>query len=59
MMEKKSIFTSVNLSRFSIAADFTIPIALYYAMINESNTIAWVLLSIVVLTRLALVIATK
>jgi hypothetical protein len=58
-MEKKSFINSANISRISIAADIVIPFALYYAMIKNSDVIAWVLLGIVVITRLALVITTK
>jgi len=58
-MEKKSFFSSANLSRISIAADLVIPFALYYAMVNQSNIIAWILLGIVVMTRLVLVITSK
>jgi hypothetical protein len=59
MMEKKTFLNSAMINRISIVSDIVIPIALYYAMINRSNMIAWVLLGIVVITRLALVITTK
>jgi hypothetical protein len=58
-MEKKSFINSANISRISIAADIVIPIALYNAMINHSDVIAWALFGIIVMTRLALVITTK
>lgn len=58
-MEKKSFNNSTNISRISIAADIVIPFALYIAMINNSDVIAWVFLGIVVMTRIALVITTK
>jgi len=58
-MDKKTFINSAKISRISIAADIVIPFALYYAMINNSDVVAWVLLGIVVMTRLALVITTK
>jgi hypothetical protein len=59
MMEKKTFLNSAMINRISIVSDIVIPISLYYAMINHSNVIAWVLLGMVVITRLALVITIK
>ena len=58
-MDKKSRLDLEKIKQISIITDILIPVALYYAMINDSNVIAWVLLGIVVMTRLALAITTK
>jgi hypothetical protein len=58
-MDKKTLINSAKISRISIAVDIVIPFALYQAMINNSDVVAWALLGIVVMTRLALVITTK
>jgi len=58
-MDKKLILDLAKLKQISIITDILIPIALYFAMINHSNMIAWVLMGIVVITRTALVITTK
>lgn len=58
-MDKKSHLDLAKIKQLSILTDILIPIALYFAMINHSNVVAWALLGIVVMTRLALVITTK
>jgi len=57
-MKKKSLNLS-TLNKISVLTDILIPVTLYYAMVNQLSAIAWILMGMVVMTRLALVIVTK
>ena len=58
-MNNKLSINLATVKRISIITDIVVPVALYFALINQINIIAWALLGIVTMTRLALVIVTK
>jgi len=56
---KKSLINLSTINKISVITDIFIPIVLYYAMVNHLSSAAWILMGMVVMTRLALVIVTK
>lgn len=58
MMKKKSLNLN-TINRFSVATDILIPVAVYYAMVNNQSIAAWILMGIVAIARFALVFVTK
>ena len=56
---KKRFLNLSTIKRFSVASDILIPVALYYAMINQQSIAARILMGVVAMIRLALVIIAK
>jgi len=58
MMKKKSLNLN-TINWLSVVTDILIPVAVYYAMVNDQSIPAWILMGIVAMARFALVFVTK
>lgn len=58
-MMKNKLLNLSAINKISVYTDILIPVALYYAMVNQHSIPAWILMGVVVMTRSALVFVIK